>query len=722
MGTTGGMFFCVQNIADRGTYGTRLDLLQAVWRWRYLKTGIGADEVTRDAKAPRSSLDRSTALGPYTLLLAAILAGNDKQFEESRKWAERGLAQADEQETPVRIALSVVRAEALVALNKAGEALTALATIEAKIPNHRLIPYRGKKLHFLPKAEVQMTKAFVLSTLGRSRDAMEAGYKAVAILQSSRLLERIGDDHFNRLLGARVAPLQQHALEAERRRFERRAVEYFGDHSPRGIQEEYGQALAVKVAIEDALNSGDHDKYLNAQRQAENLLLETLQQPREIQFADDARHSAYSRLVSLQKEVADLKDQLAQRKQKQNTGQRHQELSTELRKMKAKLAKFVRQLKRSYPDIAARWGRAPTDVGQLQDRLDAKTGIVQYLLLGRESYAFVIHRNGFEITRLRINGRDVRLSCPREGAAPDCLGLTRTVHRYRALLRRTGAAARKSADELAYLGKTLSDLLLGSLIEHIRGLEHLVIVPNNILHRLPWAALPWEGRFLIEDKTLSVLPASSMFGALLTPPDQKPAGVLALGNSIPLHGSWSDLQSAETEVKLLGRHFPGLSPKRILTGADASIHTVVGQDLRGYILHFAAHAQSGVVHRTRLLLSDGDLTYDQILSLNVKNAPLVVLSGCETGLGELLSGDQVYSLADAFLLAEARSVVYSLWLVDDVSTTKLMDEFYRRYGSSGNNATALASAQRTMIKKGYPPRHWAGFLVSEWASTSGISE
>ena len=83
-------------------------------------------------------------------------------------------------------------------------------------------------------------------------------------------------------------------------------------------------------------------------------------------------------------------------------------------------------------------------------------------------------------------------------------------------------------------------------------------------------------------------------------------------------------------------------------------------------------------------------------------------------MGELLSGDQVYSLADAFLLAEARSVVYSLWLVDDESTGELMGEFYARHGGAGGNAQALAGAQRAMIRRGYPPGHWAGFVVSEW--------
>ena len=116
-----------------------------------------------------------------------------------------------------------------------------------------------------------------------------------------------------------------------------------------------------------------------------------------------------------------------------------------------------------------------------------------------------------------------------------------------------------------------------------------------------------------------------------------------------------------------------------------------------------------------MLLSGGDLTYDRILGLNIRNAPSVVLSACGTGLGELLSGDHMYSLADAFLMAEARSVVYSLWLVNDGSTRDLMEKFYGHFGKAGGNSGALAEAQRALIREKRPPGHWAGFLVSEWS-------
>ena len=73
------------------------------------------------------------------------------------------------------------------------------------------------------------------------------------------------------------------------------------------------------------------------------------------------------------------------------------------------------------------------------------------------------------------------------------------------------------------------------------------------------------------------------------------------------------------------------------------------------------------------------------------------------------------SLANAFLHAEAGSVVSSLWQVGDGSTKELMGEFYRFFTNGRSSATALAEAQRSMIKRRHLPSRWAGFVVSEWS-------
>ena len=261
----------------------------------------------------------------------------------------------------------------------------------------------------------------------------------------------------------------------------------------------------------------------------------------------------------------------------------------------------------------------------------------------------------------------------------------------------------------------VSEMFLNPIAHHIGALQHLIVIPNGILHQMPFAALRFGNGYLVETKTITVLPVGSLIYSLVTDDIGTPSGILALGNPIPI-GPAKVLPSAELEVNLLNDYFPGVAPKEILIGASASRDSVVGRDLQGHLLHFAAHAEYGyTAETTRLRLTHGDLNYNDVLALDIKDAPLVVLSACDTGRGELLSGDQVYSLADAFLHAQARSVLFTLWSPIDEPTKELMSRFYFHYSESNIAPEALARAQRDLILDAREPKDWAPFVVSEWS-------
>jgi CHAT domain-containing protein len=191
------------------------------------------------------------------------------------------------------------------------------------------------------------------------------------------------------------------------------------------------------------------------------------------------------------------------------------------------------------------------------------------------------------------------------------------------------------------------------------------------------------------------------------------------GNRRP-ESELSPLPYARIEVQNIAALFPP-NETSLFFGDDATEENAkkVLNQARAEIVHFATHGflSLGIIGQIGVLLTqsgsdDGILGVNEIARLQL-HARLVVLSACETGLGDQVPGEGTMGLARAFTLAGASSVIVSLWRVPDLSTSLLMKGFYAAYASNGGKvAEALQQAQLSMIRSDEysAPYYWAPFI------------
>lgn len=323
---------------------------------------------------------------------------------------------------------------------------------------------------------------------------------------------------------------------------------------------------------------------------------------------------------------------------------------------------------------------------------------LDYHLTQDELVIVIVRPAELEIERKKLSAYDRAILDKCASAAPDLRELI-----YRGTLR--GAAAPSPGENyLRHLQRLLLPRTLG---------ETLIIAPHQALHTLPFHALKDAAGYLIERHTLVYTPSLQIMQQLLAEP-------ATLGEPYPLVVGLSQfdaplpaLPATANEVATIEKIFAGRG--EYLREENATRQYFFDQDaaenLRRFdLIHLATHAilERAAPHQSRVALHDGALTALDILDLAL-NARVVMLSACQTALGEGGAGDEWIGLARAFFYAGARALVASLWHVEDGSVVELIAQFYGQLAHGAGVAAALRSAQIEMIRQGYAPYHWAPF-------------
>ena len=424
------------------------------------------------------------------------------------------------------------------------------------------------------------------------------------------------------------------------------------------------------------------------------------------------------------------------------------------------------QLRSSSPAYAALTQPQKLGVSEIQSLLDTNSLLLEYSLGEGKSYVWAVTAKSLRAYVLP-KGLEIEAAARR---VYDLLTLKNRIANKESD-DRADTAERKYVEA----ANKLSEMVIGPVAHLLTG-KRLLIVSDGALQYIPFAALPMPGNragsvpLIVKHEIINLPSASvlaelrrqqigrrkaSMTVAVLADPIFDPTDERL--KKLPLQKSSSSASSSRQDNDVIRSAKDldltiGANPylSRLLytrneadavmavtppgkgmlaVDFDASRAVATSPALAKYrIVHFATH---GIINNRHpelsgLVLSlvnkqgkpqDGFLKLQDIYSMKLP-VDLVVLSGCDTGLGEQISGEGLLSLTRGFMYAGAIRVVASLWSVSNVATASLMADFYRAMERDGMRpAAALRVAQIHMWrqKQWSSPYYWAAFQIQgDW--------
>ncbi len=402
----------------------------------------------------------------------------------------------------------------------------------------------------------------------------------------------------------------------------------------------------------------------------------------------------------------------------------------------------IRRLEKEHPDYhTLKYADREMDWTKLQKQLlESQTVIIEYFHTEKELYAFVLDQQDLSVLRIPIR-------IPLEEKVRQ---LDRSIKKY-------------SVKNFMTASYALYRQLIEPIAAQTGQKEHWIIIPDGPLNYVPFEALCKPGlpetaqhdisaqRYLIRDhrvsyhysmalleKTQSKKKADKAsfigFAPVFEQPDVttderpvfQPNDTLAM-NDLTLRSINASLLSSlpysREEVETIAGLF---------RAADLESYTYIHEKANeetfkkmagqySYV-HLATH---GIINESQPKLSslifypanttapeDGALFTAEAYNLNL-DAELVVLSSCESGIGQLINGEGMMSVSRGFLYAGARNVIYSLWPVTDRYTSRLMSDCYRYILEGNSCSAALRQAKLNMIDHAETafPQKWAGLVL-----------
>jgi CHAT domain-containing protein/tetratricopeptide (TPR) repeat protein len=390
--------------------------------------------------------------------------------------------------------------------------------------------------------------------------------------------------------------------------------------------------------------------------------------------------------------------------------------------------KLIQQLSRKYPEYySLKYFPGIMNEGSIRKKLGREDILIEYVLADTTLITFILDREGMDYRRIGIDSsfyRDIRMV-------------------YDFVRRDYFNSSSEQTEAYLNAASELYKYLIGGY--HFKENRRLIIIPDGMLAYIPYDILltkeyeEKEGNFGSLDYLINKYTLSYGYSATLV--YQPGLRRLRVGKSL-LAFAPSDPETMGNENNAVRDFSPDRATLKPLAGSAKEVRSIVdivggdlkiGNEANEYsfkelssqyrILHLAAHA---FVDEDDPLLStlvfspdneggeDGMLNVSEIYNLDL-NASMVVLSACNTGIGNLKRGEGIMSLARAFFYAGVPDVVMTLWPVGDESCGKLMTDFYKNLARGKSKDEALRNAKLSFIREADPikqhPFYWAGYIV-----------
>lgn len=410
--------------------------------------------------------------------------------------------------------------------------------------------------------------------------------------------------------------------------------------------------------------------------------------------------------------------------------------SKKLKQLVETLASKREEFKKITNDIIGRYPRFntlfteinPINMVRARKRMDKNNLWITYFATKEQLYLFLVGKNVCKIKSVpvpkdKINGLIVSYLHNIKATIEDLVsGTSRRQYKVRGWSD-SELKNKKKIKDLKKIITTIYGYLIKPIEEEIEPYRYLTITPTGYLHYFPFASLGQESedeygekrmKFLVEDKIINYVPTP-----LYDSYEPKGDAFDAEQSKIILFGppQKSNLRFSDKEIDKIEKVFPRC---RIFKEESSTEGKFKDESRDASLIHLSTH---GILKKddpwsSYLMLGsgkneDGHLTFAEIMELDLLQVGLIVLSACETALGsEEIPGGQITSLASAFGTAEVSTIVATLWSVDDLSTSVLMSNFYKKLRTMGKGE-ALREAQLELLKRPMTahPFFWAPFIL-----------